>query len=99
MLCVIFLTEAGIRSHSGYGQHKKFLKYCFHGWITPLVWVGVCVAIEWTDTFQIGYGESCYVMLTTIYSEAFIQTKLDNALTLFGAWGGGGAFDARAKFE
>ena len=41
-------------------EHKRFLKYCCHGWITPMVWVGVCVSLEWSHTVSIGYGKCRY---------------------------------------
>ena len=28
------------------GDKKIFFKYCFHGWITPKMWVGVWVSLD-----------------------------------------------------
>ena len=39
-------------------ERKKFMKYSFIAWTTPILYVTACVILSKTRVLNVGYGES-----------------------------------------
>ena len=70
---VSFLAMSVISYHSCYvfsqpfagrvanNSYRRFVKYSVFVWLTPAVFVAICVALDETETFLVHYGTDCWM--------------------------------------